>query len=98
VTIGIGTGAEYRRPPAGMSTDHPLINPKLNGVTATGEYTALVCAWAGGWEVFVLDPREGLLGRTETVTLGEVETAARGFLAARFRRAASDFRVAVVRS
>ena len=73
-------------------------DPKLDGVTATGEYTALVCAWAGGWEVFVLDPSEGLLGRTETVTLGEVETAARGFLAARFRRAASDFRVAVVRS
>jgi hypothetical protein len=71
--------------------------PRLLAVAATDQHTALVCAWDGRWEVFVLDPREGLLGRLEVATLGEVEVAVRAFLADRFTRHGSGFSVVILR-
>ena len=62
------------------------------------EYAVLASHWGRHWDVFVLDPVEGLLGSTEAVTLAEVEYAARRFLGQRLRRPPRRFRLTVLRS
>lgn len=44
------------------------------------EYTVLARRWSNRWDVFVLDPTEGLIGSTTAATRGEVEHAARIWL------------------
>lgn len=63
-------------------------------------YTALVRRWEGRWEVYLLDPDEGLIGSTTALTLGEVEHVARAFLAEhlRFSVPAHQIRITVIRT
>lgn len=66
--------------------------------TRHGDYLALVSAWDGEWDVFVLDVKAGLLGVTHAATLGGAAPAARDFLSQRFTEPADRFQVRVVRS
>ena len=63
------------------------------------EYTALARRWDGQWEVFVLDPAEGLVGSATAATFAEVEHAARALLGEHLNRPgpAHDVQVTVVR-
>ena len=62
-------------------------------------YTALAWRWDGQWEVFVLDPGEGLIGSTTAATFGEVEHAARTVLGEHLHRPgpAHDVHLTVIR-
>ncbi|MFN0283533.1 MAG: hypothetical protein ACKVZ6_16370 [Kineosporiaceae bacterium] len=46
----------------------------------TSSYLALACPWDGAWQVFVLCPREGLIGAVDAPTLDDVEPTARGLV------------------
>ena len=63
------------------------------------EYTVLVCHWGDQWDVFVLDPVEGLVGSTTASTYAEVEHVARALVGEHLQRPgpAHDVRVNVVR-
>jgi len=61
------------------------------------EFTALASPWDGGWEVFVLDPVEGLIGSTQAGLPGDVETSARTLLSRRFGAQPHTFRLVVLR-
>ena len=60
------------------------------------EYAVLATRWDGHWQVFILDPAEGLLGTVDALTRADVENAARHFLSQRFLRPAHTFKIAVV--
>ncbi len=52
-----------------------------HGVDGAGrEYTALVTPWDGHWQVFVLDPRDGLLGSLDVKSPAQADHATRLFL------------------
>lgn len=60
------------------------------------DFTVLVSHWDGSWDVFVLDPVDGLLGAAQAATPAEVESVARDFLSARFVRPGREFRLVIV--
>jgi hypothetical protein len=62
------------------------------------EYTALARRWDSQWEVFVLNPVEGLIGLATVATFAEVEYAARMLLGEHLNRPgpAHEVRVSVI--
>jgi hypothetical protein len=60
------------------------------------DFTVLVSHWDGSWDVFVLDPVDGLLGAVQAATPAEVEPVARDFLSARFVRPGREFRLVIL--
>ena len=67
-------------------------------VVAAGdpEYTVLATRWDRHWQLFILDPVEGLRGTVDALTQADIETAARYFLSDLLRRPARTFRITIV--
>ena len=62
------------------------------------EYTVLTHRFGDGWDVFVLDPTQGLIGSTSAPTFSDVEHAARVLLGTHLGRPgpARDVRLNVI--
>lgn len=62
------------------------------------EYVVLVSHWDDGWDVFVLDPSQGLVGATKASTLAEVDDAAHATLCRWLGRPPRRFKLTVIRN
>lgn len=62
------------------------------------EYVVLVSHWQDGWDVFVLDPLNGLVLAARAAHVGDVDDVANTALSERFGVPPRRFKLAVIRN